>query len=230
MLLLISACNKNGGLLYTGSKIATKKNCLQNLTYTYNYNSDGSIANITMSNGGKTVYTYIGDSILEQTYNGANIFTSGMVYHIVGNKVVDTAWGLLQAAATTTSYQYTSAYFLMTQNSYNYKSLKTIDQYNMVGNNLSWVQHNTIAGNSITYDYYVYLSAYSNSLGNQSTGMDFLGVQNANLPSTDIKIANSDTTDIITYRYRFDTSSRPDTTASYHRSGSMIDSFIYTYY
>ncbi len=74
--LFIAACNKNGDLNYTGDLIQTANNCITGVVYTYTYNTNGNIASIQESTGGKTLYTYMGDTVMMQTYSSANILTS----------------------------------------------------------------------------------------------------------------------------------------------------------
>lgn len=229
--LLIAACNKNTGLVYTGDKVATKNDCINGITYTYTYNSDGLVASIAESTGDKTLYSYIGDTVLIQIYNSANILTSGYTYWLNSKDLADTAKGMLLDQNHSYSYSYNSDYRLLQMKSYAYGNLKTIDNYNIVSKNISYVEHINIDNNTRIIDRYDYYPSNGNTLGNQSMGQSFLGVQTANLIRTNSKVDNNgDTTDVITYRYHFDGSSRADTVATYNRAGQRIDSVIYTYY
>jgi hypothetical protein len=231
-IVFMDSCGKSG-LSYTGSQIATKYDYKSEIFYTYNYNSNGTIFSITQNVNGSNYFTYVHDSVLQEDKNIANVTQSGMLYWTNTVGLADSATGLGQLRNNSWGYTYDANYFPMQINYYTYNKLTNIDYYSIIGKNIGSIEHLDSTNHTFAYDYFTYFPSNSNTLGNQAIGENFLGVQNANLIQYDIVIkpvgGNLDTTDIIKYNYRYDTSGRPDTVAIYHRNGLMIDSAIYTY-
>jgi len=232
----LDSCGKTA-LNYTGSKIATKEDFSTGVIYTYTYNDDGSVNSITQTASPSytnSYFTYLHDTILQENKEpGTGVFLNGMCYLTNSIGLADSAFGLKQLQNNTWSYTYDANYYPMQINYYTYNKLYAVDQYNIVGKNINSIEHFDSTGHTHHWDYYAYYASNTNTLGNQAIGENYLGVQNANLIEYDIIItpvgSDLDTTDIIKYNYRYDTSGRPDTVATYHRNGQMIDSAIYTY-
>lgn len=234
LLLTFGACKHPGPTVYTGSKIDTALNCINHQLTTYTYDDEGNIATIQISQGNRTVFTFSGDSLVEDIFNGAGVLIAGYVYYI-NNQVADSGHGIGQYAHQTYSYSYDDNYMLTQILEYGSGILDSTITYSNGNKNIIDIEAQAASNNTHFFDYFTYYLSNGNTLGNQAIGENYLGTQTNNLIQTDVKIDNNgDTTDIIRYRYRYDTSGRPDTVSTYSDYGSnhgeLLDSFIYTYY
>ena len=229
-LLVISACKKAG--IFTGSKIYTLNNYTAGYKETFTYNSsDGSIATLVRNDGVKIVYYYSGDTVTAAQVNGIGQTTNATTYIKNSSGYADSAQGEFISQYNSNAYTYDANGMWTGVKSYVHHAHTTSDTYtNNSAKNLVEVQH-TNSSNTSTYDYYTYYLSNNNTVGVQNMGQYYLGVSSTNLVQTDIVIgAALDTTDIITYRYRYDGSGNVDTLVAYHRNGTLADSITYTYY
>jgi hypothetical protein len=237
--LIISACKKNA--LFSGSKIYTLNNYSPGAGYseTFTYNGDGTIATLVRNDGIKIIYYYSanGDTVTAAQVNGLGQTTTATEYVLNSSKYADTAQGEFIAQHNSNTYSYDVNGMWTQVKTYINHGLNTTDNYtNNSAKDAVVIQHVNSA-NISTYDYYTFYTSNANTIGVQNMGQYYLGVSSANLISTDVKIAsNLDTTDIITYQYRYDGSGNVDTMVAYHtwrgnsQFGALVDSITYTYY
>ncbi len=225
-----SACNKNG--VFTGPKIYLLTDLKAGTVYTYTYNTDGTVSTVT-ENTGKTTYTYNTSTsphtVLVDNYNFSGIISSAYTYFLNSNNVADSDQGQYTSANQSDTFLYDNNNQLTVWKHYILNNLATTYTYTNTNKNVT--QLVTVSGAVTTYDDYSYLPSNSNTIGVQDKGQYYLGISSNNLVAQDVKLNSQyDTTDIITYRYYYDSNSRVDTMASYHRNGVLIDSMAFTYY
>jgi len=235
--LVISACKKNG--VFSGSKIYTLNDYSPGAGYseTFTYNSsNGSIATLVRNDGQKFIYYYSGDTVTAAQVNGLGQTTSSVEYYTNSSGYADSSQGQLIAQHNSNAYTYDVNGMYTQVKTYVNHVLNSTDNYtNNSAKNLVEVQHIN-ASNVSTYDYYTYFTSNNNTIGVQNMGQYYLGVSSTNLIETDVQINSAlDTTDIITYRYRYDGSGNVDTMVAYHTYhnnlyGTLADSVTYTYY
>jgi hypothetical protein len=226
IILGIAACKKSS--VFTGAKIYQQVNLKNGVMSTYTYNTDGSINTIQLNTGEKTTFAYGTNTVLMSQINNQSQTVSATSYFLNGSHYADSAYGEYQTQNSTFSYQWDGNDMLLQQNTYALGVAANIDFYTNANKNVEYVQHTTAT--TTTYDYYGYLLANGNTIGVQNMGENFLGVSTANLVLTDVQLnINRDTTDIISYRYRYN-GANVDTMVSYHRSGALKDSIAYNYY
>ena len=232
LFVVISACKKTS--VFSGSKVKTMANFSPGsggYIQTYTYNANGTVSTMVRNDGIKMIVYYQGDTVTVATVNGLGQTTSATEYILNTSGWADTSQGQLVAQHNSNSYQYDANGHLTQLKTFVNHILTAQDNYtiNSAKNN-TYTQHINSSGVS-TYDYYVFASSNANTIGVQNTGQYYLGVSSTNLIQTDVQLnQNLDTTDIVSYRYRYDGSSNVDTMVSYHRNGNLKDSVIYTYY
>jgi len=229
---VISACKKSS--LFSGAKINTLTNYSPvggGYRETFTYNANGTVATMVRNDGTKQAVYYSGDTVTVATLNGVGQTTSAVEYVVNGSGYATTSQGEFVNQHNSGSYSYDGNGMWTQVNSFVNHILSNTDNYtNNSAKNAVEVQH-VSATNGTTYDYYTFLTSNANTIGVQNMGQYYLGVSSANLISTDVQINQSgDTSDIISYRYRYDGSSNVDTMVSYHRNGTLADSITYTYY
>jgi len=229
---IISACKKSA--LFSGSKIATLTNYSPvggGYKETFTYNSDGRVATMVRNDGIKQAVYYSGDTVTVATLNGLGQTTDAVEYVLNGSGYAVSSQGEFVSQHNSGTYSYDGNGMWTQVNSYVNHTLTNTDNYtNNSAKNAVEIQH-VSPTNGTSYDYYNFYTSNGNTIGVQNMGEYYLGVSSANLISTDVKIAtNGDTSDIISYRYRYDGSSNVDTMVSYNRAGHLVDSITYTYY
>ena len=229
---VISACKKTG--VFSGSKINTITNYSPSTggySETFTYNENGTVATMVRTDGIKMAVYYQGDTVTVATVNGLGQTTSATEYILNSSGWADTSQGQFVAQHNSNSYTYdVNGQLTLLKTFVNHVlTSQDIYQYNS-GKNNNYTQHINSSGVS-TYDYYVLAASNANTIGVQNMGEYYLGVSSADLIQTDVQLnQNLDTTDIISYRYRYDGSANVDTMVSYHKSGALKDSITYTYY
>ena len=228
---IISACKKSS--LFSGAKINTLNNYSPGAGFseTFTYNSNGTVATQQKNNGVKIVYYYSGNTVTMATVNGLGQTTSATEYILNSSGYADSSQGQFIAQHNSGAFSYDANGNWTQVKAYVDHNLNSTDNYtNNSAKNVVEIQHINASGGT-TYDYLTYFTSNNNSIGVQNMGQYYLGVSSANLVHTDIQIGvNLDTTDVITYRYRYDGSGNVDTMVAYHRNGTLADSITYTYY
>ena len=229
IVVIYSGCKKADSV-FSGAKVHVLTNFVGGYIDTYTYNAnDGRVSVIDHNTGDKTIYTYSGDTVLMQYIIGGTV-TSSATKYILNGQYADTSVGLYQAQHIATKYSFDGNGQLTEQKNYSYGNLASTVNYTLTNKDATCVTTTNASNGTHTSVYYSY-STNSNSIGNQDFGMPFLGEGNVHLPTTKVLIGvNNDTTNIITYKYRYNTSSFVDTLVSYDRSGTLVDSIAYTYY
>ncbi len=229
---VISACKKS--TLFSGAKIYQLNNFSPvggGYSETFTYNTNGTVATMVKNNGIKQEAYYQGDTVTIATLNGLGQTTNATSY-VLNSSGYATAWqGELVDRNNSGGYTYDANGMFTQATTYANHVLANTDNYtNNSAKNAVEIQHVNVA-NGTTYDYFTFLTSNANTIGVQNMGQYYLGVSSTNLISTDVQInQNGDTTDIISYRYRYNGSAYVDTMVSYHRNGALADSITYTYY
>jgi hypothetical protein len=183
------------------------------------------------NNGTKYAVYYEGDTVTVAQLNGLGQTTSAIAY-ITNSSGYSTSWqGQFVDQHNSGGFSYDVNGMLTQATTYVNKVLTNTDNYtNNSAKNAVEIQHVSPSTTTV-YDYYTFLSSNLNTIGVQDFGQYYLGVSSSDLLSTDVQInQNGDTTDIITYGYRYNGSSYVDTMVAYHRNGELADSLTYTYY
>ena len=228
-LVLSIACCKKEDPAFSGAKVLTTTHLLGGYIDTYTYNSSGNVESIAHSTGDKTIFIYTGDTVLMEYVIGGTVVSTATEYLLHGQKYADTSFGLYQAQNNSAKYAYNSDGQLTQQKNYAYGLLNSTYDFTLNGKNIV-NSTNTVASSSTqTHSYYAY-STSTNTIGNQNFGMGFLGVGNVYTPTVQVQIgSNGDTTNIITYKYHYNSSSYVDTLVTHDRNGHVIDSLAYSY-
>lgn len=225
----VSACKKNTP--FSGAKINTLNDFVAGYSETFTYNANGTVSTIVRSDGTRQAVYYSGDTVTVATLNGLGQTTSAIDYILNSSAYADTSQGQFVDQHNSAAYTYDGNGMLTVVKTYVNHVLKNTDNYtNNSAKNAVVIQHIT-PGSGVTYDYFTFLNSNGNTIGVQNMGEYYLGVSSADLIAEDVQINQTlDTTDIITYRYRFNGSSDVDTLVAYHRDGLLADSITYTYY
>jgi hypothetical protein len=233
-LIIVSACKKNA--VFSGSKVYTLNDYSPGAGYkaTFTYNADGTIATQVRNNGVKIIYYYSanGDTVTAAQVNAIGQTTTATEYFLNSSKYADTAQGQLINQHNSNAYTYDVNGMWTQVKTYVDHALKNTDNYtNNSAKDAVEIQH-VSPTTGTTYDYFTFFTSNANTIGVQNMGQYYLGVSSANLIQTDVQVGTvaTDTTDIITWRYRYDGSGNVDTAVAYHRTGTLADSVIYTYY
>ncbi len=226
---IIAGCGK--GVPFDGAKIATVTNVKANYTTTYTYNADGAIASMKQNTGSKVTFQYNDSNVLQNNYTLGQNVSSAISYTKNAAGLVDTAQGEYLYGNYSYAFIFDGNSQITQQKNYVLGALQSTVTYTNVNKNVYKIDSNLVGSNTHFYDYYTYIPSNSNSIGVQNQGRFFLGASSANLVLSDVKIDNNlDTVDVISYRYRYDVNGFVDTLSSYHRTGQLIDSLIFTYY
>jgi hypothetical protein len=232
LLISIPACKK--GNTFSGAKVYQVNNFSPvggGYTETFTYNANGTVATMVKNNGTKYAVYYEGDTVTVAQLNGLGQTTSAIAY-ITNSSGYSTSWqGQFVDQHNSGGFSYDVNGMLTQATTYVNKVLTNTDNYtNNSAKNAVEIQHVSPSTTTV-YDYYTFLSSNLNTIGVQDFGQYYLGVSSSDLLSTDVQInQNGDTTDIITYGYRYNGSSYVDTMVAYHRNGELADSLTYTYY
>lgn len=222
------ACCKKEEASFSGAKVITNTNMRAGYIDTYTYNSDGSVSEITRNIGGKTVFSYSGDTVLMQYISAASVVSSATRYIRQGT-YADTSFGFYQAANNSAKYAYNSDGQLTQQKNYAFGSLSSTSDFTLASKNPVSITTTNAGTGTHVYTYYSY-GTNSNTIGNQNFGMGFLGVGSLYLPTAQVRLAeNGDTTAIISYTYHYNGDSNVDTLVTHDRNGFVIDSMAYSY-
>jgi len=221
-----SACKKVTQT-FSGSKVLTANNLLAGYTETYTYNDDGNLVTVQRTPGNRTDYTYSGDTVLMQEYNGP-VLVSGMRYFLNGDAYADSSYGLVQAQNNSYTYAYDGNGQLTQLKAYAFGAYSSTTDYT-VGNKNVTVAYTTQANGTNSSVYYAFVNTVTNTIGNQNFGRGFLGIGNLNAPVTRVNInSNGDTTDVVQYKYGV-SNSNIVSMVSYNKQGVLVDSMTYTY-
>jgi hypothetical protein len=232
LFVIISACKKTNS--FSGAKVYQLNNFSPvggGYSETFTYNASGDVATMVKNNGIKQSVYYQGDTVTVATLNGLGQTTSAIEYILNGSGYAITWQGEFVDRNNSGGFAYDGNGMLTQATTYANHTLANTDNYtNNSAKNAVEIQHVNVA-NGTTYDYFTFLTSNNNTIGVQDFGQYYLGVSSSNLISTDVQINQAgDTTDIISYRYRYNGSAYVDTMVSYHRNGLLADSITYTYY
>jgi hypothetical protein len=233
IIILFSTCKK--GNTFTGPKIYTITDFRRGTYSTYNYNSDGTVLNVTNNVGSDTTYNYSGDTVMEVDYSGQYMI-SGFYYIKNSAGLADSAIGQYQVHNYSKSYTYDANNMLTQQKNYLSGVLQTTVNYTNSGKNIYEAVTINAGNNTSTYDYYTFFSSNSNTIGVQDEGKYHLGASITNPIQKDVNIANNlDTVYTLNYRYSYDGSGRIDTVVSHKTTWinnvvTLIDSVAISYY
>lgn len=229
VLLFAAGCKKSNS--FTGAKIYTLSDFRAGITYTYTYNSDGTVSTVQKSTGGKITYGYNSGTVLQSTVSSGGVTTDATSYSLNSSGYASSSQGQYLSQNSSAQYSYDDNGQLTEQKNFTSGTVLNSDLvYNNSNKDIVSLT-TTNNGGTKSYDYYTYNATVTNTLGVQNKGLNFLGVSNANIVLSDIKInQGGDTTDVISFRYHYDGSTRPDTIVSHNKSGFLVDSFAVTYY
>jgi len=226
MLTASQGCQKED-TTFSGAKVVSETNLRQGFTDIYTYNANGDVAQINNSSGDVVLFTYNGDTVNRQTLSQGTVVSSAIVYLLGGDKYTDTSYGLYQSQNSSSSYIYDGNGQLTRQTNYSYGNVTTTNNYTLTAKNVTTLL-STTSGTQTRYEYSY--TTTTNTIGVQNFGMGFMGVGSLYLPQTRVKLnQNSDTLEVLTYRYGLDDNSQVTLKTSYNAAGVLVDSIAYSY-
>ena len=226
--LTLTSCNSHKTSANRASRIKRETNYLKHESTDYYYSPDGKVVSIEKSNGRKINYQYLDNKILVQN-DGSD--SSGRP---LGSTTL-----YLNSAGFADSSIYSACSY---RNYYIYNLDGFVIQVqNYIDSNLTFTQYSTIKDGDIisetitnpyfhfhSTDNYAYYKDKENTIGNENTGMRFVGASSHNLVKREIK--NGQEFDGFSYAYQFDKEERVILKTVRYANGSIKDSIAYTYY
>lgn len=237
-ILFISGCKKENTSIpvfdSATTRIKTASNSLTGITETYTYDADGRVVQIQLSDGRKTTYTYMGDTIIETHFNMAGTIETS-------EQMLLDSFGLVTNSVTFDSTQSIVAFHQYTFDSEGQKTQQTNYNASYVQNgqiNFHWNGGNMYqteifdsTGTNRLYDTYIwYYDPAGTSIGNINKGQKFWGADSKYLKRKIIQYSYLYGNSLYTYEYTLDNLQRISTIKTFDYQGQLKNTETYTYY
>jgi len=216
LLLLTGGCKKSNP---ASAVIKTVQYPISNETYTYQYNSNGTVNNIQGSLGDATYYGYSGTRITAEEYDNNGNASMVTTYFLNAQNLADSV-----AVLAALSYSYKNTYnsngYLISQRQYDgQNNLVNIVTDSIVnGNPLSIRGDGTLTVNTF--------NNHANSIGTGNMGQRFLGTNSKNLLNSSNATGAGETN----YSYTYDSEGRVTSQTLNNVTNSSTTTYFYTYY
>lgn len=231
LLAIVPSCKK--GSTFSGAKVYVQTDFRAGVISTYTYNSDGTVTTVQNNSGNirKITFQYSSGSVTTSSTNAANNTVDATTYTLNSSGYAQSSQGQFVSQNSSATYAYDGSGHLIEQKNYGVGNALVSDAVYSFPSTVATVLDFANAGGVHTYHYYTYVTNIVYSMGVQNKGENYLGVSSNNPISVDYTVNQAgDTTDILTYRYHYDGSSRVDTFASHNKNGQLIDSMAFSYY
>lgn len=203
-------------------------------TLTYSYNEYGNVSMILMDNGEKQIYTYTGTSVTCVHYSGNGSILITFNYLLNSAGLADSLIVTDNFGSGRQKFVYDANGFLIKQRYYGFNGNPNIyTGYDTTINNsknvTSYWRYD--ATNNLIYNsYFQYFTDNTNTIGNDATGMSFLGKSSQNGLSFTYSFQSGGGHDVDIYTYSYDTKDRVNYKYSFSVTGDTLEATKFIYY